>query len=84
MPNLAIATGKDFPEFCGQKNSFWISTKLNCNIKNVPIQVTQSKSKNQITRSVLDKFNCITVHYDRTQEPIIFGINTETNPHLPN
>ena len=29
--------------------------------------VTQSKSKTQITRSVQDKINCITVYYDRTQ-----------------
>ena len=37
------------------------------------LDLTQSKSKTTITRSVRSKFNCITVKYDAKQVQLLFN-----------
>ena len=51
---------------CSTASKLAIAAKKNEKV----FQKTQSKSMTQITRSVQDKFNCITVNYDRTQHGI--------------
>ena len=50
-----------------------LSYSITNDIKKLFNRITMSKSRLKITRSVLGKFHCITVNFDRTQHGIYQG-----------
>ena len=68
-----------FVYYSSKWTSFLDIQNLNAWVQNIN-KLTQSKSKTQITKSVLDKFICTTVSYDRIQLDIVpFPYNKHLN-----